>query len=441
MPRDNMIEMVSVVGLGYVGLPTAAVFAARGFDVVGVDVDPGIVQTINRGAAHIAEPGLDRMVRDAVAGGLLRATCAPEPAGAFLIAVPTPLAADGSGPDLSFVEAAVRSLAPVLAPGNLVVLESTSPVGTTERMASVLAVLRPDLSFPQQDALRPDISIAYCPERVLPGRAMQEIISNDRVIGGMTARCAAAAKALYECVVEGACLVTDVRTAEMCKLAENTFRDVNIAYANELSRICDRLHIDVWELIRLANRHPRVDILKPGAGVGGHCIAVDPWFIVAGAPDESHLIRAARETNDAKPAWVLGRIGAAVTRHQLRHATVPTIAVLGLAFKPDIEDMRESPALWIAEQLCRDHGERLLVVEPHVRTLPPTLAESRLARIEAALDQADIVAVLVNHTAFGALAGALPRPGQQIIDVVGLLAQARPHSAQPAPRRTVVAAE
>lgn len=441
MPRDSMIETVSVIGLGYVGLPTAAAFAARGIEVVGVDVNARIVETVNRGAAHIIEPGLDRLVRDAVAGGFLRATCTPEPANAFIIAVPTPLAADGTGPDLSFIEAASRALAPVLAPGNLLVLESTSPVGTTERMAAELAALRPDLSFPQHDSESPDIAVAYCPERVLPGRAMQEILTNDRVIGGMTLRCADAAKALYETFVEGTCLVTDVRTAELCKLAENTFRDVNIAYANELSRICDLLRIDIWELIRLANRHPRVDILRPGAGVGGHCIAVDPWFIVAGAPEETHLIRAAREVNDTKPAWVLGRIRAAAARHERLHKTAPAIAALGLAFKPDIGDLRESPALWIAEQLHRAHGDGLIVVEPHIEALPDALASCRLLPLEAALAQADVVAVLVDHKAFATLAQAPLRRGQQVVDAVGLLARAQPHAPQSAARFTAVAAE
>lgn len=441
MPRDSMIATVSVIGLGYVGLPTAAAFAARGVEVVGVDIDPGIVASVNRGVAHIAEPGLGEVLGAAVDAGLLRATRAPERADAFLIAVPTPLAADGSGPDLSCVEAASRAIAPLLSRGNLVVLESTSPVGTTERMAAQLAALRPDLSFPQNDPSEPDVSVAYCPERVLPGRAMREIISNDRVIGGMTARCAAAAKALYETIVEGACLVTDVRTAEMCKLAENTFRDVNIAYANELSRICETLRIDVWELIALANRHPRVNILRPGAGVGGHCIAVDPWFLVASAPEEAYLIRAARETNDAKPAWVLERIRAAVARREFELGRAPSIAVLGLAFKPDIEDLRESPALGIAEALCRVHGERLIVVEPHLHALPAALASCRMLPLEAALGKADIVVVLVQHQAFRKLVHGPLRRGQHVIDVVGLLAGARPDALQSTTPSAVVAAE
>lgn len=436
-----MIATVSVVGLGYVGLPTAAAFAARGVEVVGVDIDPKIVASVNRGAAHIAEPGLDDLLRAAVGSGLLRATRTPERADAFLIAVPTPLAADGSGPDLTFVETASRAIAPLLSRGNLVVLESTSPVGTTERMAAQLAALRPDLSFPQNDILNPDVSVAYCPERVLPGRAMREITANDRVIGGMTARCAAAAKALYETIVEGTCFITDVRTAEMCKLAENTFRDVNIAYANELSRICEKLRIDVWELIALANRHPRVSILRPGAGVGGHCIAVDPWFLVASAPEEAHLIRAARETNDAKPAWVLERVRAAVVRRESEMRRAPCIALLGLAFKPDIEDLRESPALSIAEALCGAHGERLIIVEPHIRALPATLAGCRMLPFEAALAEADIIVVLVQHQAFGKLARYPLRRGQHVIDVVGLLSGAGSHAPELGTCSAAVAAE
>ncbi len=441
MPRDSMIATVSVIGLGYVGLPTAAAFASRGIEVIGVDTNADIVASVNRGAAHIAEPGLDDLLRAAVASGLLRATCEPERADAFLIAVPTPLAADGSGPDLSFVEAASRAIAPLLARGNLVVLESTSPVGTTEHMATQLATLRPDLTFPQQNAGNPDVSVAYCPERVLPGRAMHEIISNDRVIGGMTAHCAAAAKALYETIVEGACLVTDVRTAEMCKLAENTFRDVNIAYANELSRICEKLRIDVWELIALANRHPRVSILRPGAGVGGHCIAVDPWFLVASAPEEAHLIRAARETNDAKPAWVVERVRDAVARCEREIRKAPSVAVLGLAFKPDIDDLRESPAIGIVEALRGVHGERLIVVEPHIRALPASLSGCRMMTFDAALAEADVVVVLVQHRAFAKLAHVPLRRGAEIVDVVGLLADARAHAPERTTSRAAVAAE
>ena len=282
-------EKIAVVGLGYIGLPTAAVFAGRKVKVVGLDVNVRAVETINRGEIHITEPDLDIVVRAVVAGGYLRASTVAEPAEAFLIAVPTPFHAgetDAHEPDLSYIEAASRSIAPVLKAGDLVVLESTSPVGTTERMAAWLAEMRPDLTFPQTHGEASDIRVAHCPERVLPGHVLRELVQNDRLIGGMTPRCSARAVELYGMVVEGECIVTNPRTAEMAKLTENSFRDVNIAFANELSLICAEFDIDVWELIRLANRHPRVNILRPGPGVGGHCIAVDPWFIVSGAPGD-----------------------------------------------------------------------------------------------------------------------------------------------------------
>jgi len=299
-----MFDRISVIGLGYIGLPTAALFAANGHRVIGVDVAPHVIQTINKGEIHIVEPELDGIVHKAVSKGLLHATLEPEPADAFLIAVPTPFTEDRQ-PDLSYIESAARMIAPVLETGNLVVLESTSPVGATEQMAAWLSEARPDLSFPQDAGEDADVQIAHCPERVLPGHVVRELVENDRIIGGMSDRASAMATDLYKLVVRGDCITTAARTAEMCKLVENSSRDVQIAFANELSMICDRLGIDVWELIRLANRHPRVNILQPGAGVGGHCIAVDPWFIVASAPEESRLIRMARETNDGKPLWVL----------------------------------------------------------------------------------------------------------------------------------------
>jgi UDP-N-acetyl-D-mannosaminuronic acid dehydrogenase len=402
---------IAVVGLGYIGLPTAAVFAGRKVEVVGVDVNPHAVATINRGEIHITEPDLDIVVRAVVSEGYLRATATPEPAEAFLIAVPTPFArgADGNGhmPDLSYIEAAARAVAPVLKAGDLVVLESTSPVGATERMAAWLAASRPDLSFPQDAGEASDIRIAHCPERVLPGRVLRELVQNDRLIGGMTPRCAARAVDLYKMVVEGTCIVTDPRTAEMAKLTENSFRDVNIAFANELSLICAELGIDVWELIRLANRHPRVNILQPGPGVGGHCIAVDPWFIVSRTPDQARLIRTAREINDSKPAWVLGRIeravGAVLAAHPGRAPADVTVACWGLAFKADIDDLRESPALNIVRDLCDHHAGPVLAVEPHIAALPPSLARATHADAETALTAADIHVVLVAHSAFRAL--------------------------------------
>ena len=420
---------ISVVGMGYIGLPTAAVFAGRRLKVIGVDVNAHAVETINRGEIHITEPDLDIVVRAVVTEGYLRATATPEPADAFLIAVPTPFLpgrnGDGHEPDLSYVAAASRSIAPVLKAGDLVVLESTSPVGTTAQMAAWLAELRPDLSFPQAMGEASDIRIAHCPERVLPGRVLQELVRNDRVIGGMTPRCSARAVELYKLVVQGACIVTTPETAEMAKLVENSFRDVNIAFANELSMICADLGIDVWELIALANRHPRVNILQPGPGVGGHCIAVDPWFIVSRSPEAARLIRTARETNDAKPAWVLGRIDRAVTgflaRNPGRHPSDVTLACWGLAFKPDIDDLRESPALDIARDLCDRHPGPVLVVEPHVRSLPPSLARARKADMDEALARADLHVLLVGHSAFRGL-GPDAWGDASLIDAVGLLA-------------------
>jgi UDP-N-acetyl-D-mannosaminuronic acid dehydrogenase len=424
MPKSFSQKTISVVGLGYIGLPTAAAFATRGVRVIGVDVSARAVDTINRGEIHIVEPDLDIAVHRAVESGFLRATLRPEPADAFLIAVPTPFQGDDHKPDLSYIEAASHAIAPVLKTGDLVILESTSPVGATEQMAEWLAEARPDLTFPQQAGEDSDIRIAHCPERVLPGKVMQELVSNDRIIGGMTARCAARAQALYGIFVEGECILTDVRTAEMCKLAENAFRDVNIAYANELSLVCDKQGIDVWELIRLANRHPRVNILQPGAGVGGHCIAVDPWFIVAGAPEEACLIRTARQVNDGKPEWVLGQVRASAERFSALHGGAkPIVAALGLSFKPDIDDLRESPALRIAERLYEEHGESLLIVEPNIDVAPKALSGTQFVALEEAFEQANILVVLVQHTAFQSLTKRTARPGQQIIDAVGLLAK------------------
>jgi UDP-N-acetyl-D-mannosaminuronic acid dehydrogenase len=422
MARETTLETVSVIGLGYIGLPTAAAFAARGIEVIGVDISPRVVETINRGRICIVEPDLDQAVHSAVTSGYLRATLTPEPAQAFLIAVPTPITGKDCAPDLSYVEAAARSIAPVLKRGDLVVLESTVPVGATERMAEQLSALRPDLLFPQHEPNQPDVRIAHCPERVLPGSVMREITGNDRIIGGMTPGCAEAARELYRIFVTGECLITDVRTAEMCKLTENASRDVSIAFANELSLICDRIGIDVWELIELANRHPRVNILRPGAGVGGHCIAVDPWFIIAAAPDEARLIRTARETNDAKPAWVMRQIRAAAQRYEAAHKTEPRIAVLGLAFKPDIDDLRESPALQIAEALFEEFGPRLMVVEPNVSELPTSLRGARLTELNYGLEQADVIAILVGHKAFRpALSSIAFQSHQLVVDAVGLL--------------------
>lgn len=413
-------KSASVIGLGYIGLPTAAMFASRKLPIVGVDIDAKAVDTINRGEIHIVEPDLDIAVQAAVQQGYLRATMTPEPADAFLIAVPTPFKGEDHEPDLRYVEAASKAIAPVLAPGNLVVLESTSPVGATEQMAAWLAKARPDLSFPQTAGEASDIRIAHCPERVLPGKVMRELITNDRVIGGMTPRCAETAATLYKLFVTGDCvLATSPRVAEMAKLTENSFRDVNIAFANELSLVCEDLDIDVWELIRLANRHPRVDILQPGPGVGGHCIAVDPWFIVSSAPERARLIRTAREVNDAKPQWVLDKLRAAMGAHLMEHpdraARDVAVAVYGLAFKPDIDDLRESPALEIVRELAKDHPGPLTVVEPNVDALPAGLGHAELIRMEAAV-KADIHLMLVDHTPFKTMA----MPAGKIVDTRGV---------------------
>src|SRR5690554_1879634 len=420
---------ISMIGLGYIGLPTAAVFASRKKQVIGVDVNPKAVDTINRGEIHIVEPELDMVVNAAVKEGYLRATTTPEPADAFLVAVPTPFHTDENGQnhqaDLSYIQAAARSIAPVLKSGNLVVLESTSPVGATEQLAAWLAEARPDLTFPQTHGEASDIRIAHCPERVLPGHVIRELVENDRVIGGMTPRCAEVACKLYQIVVKGECIATTARTAEMAKLTENSFRDVNIAFANELSTICHELDINVWELISLANRHPRVNILTPGAGVGGHCIAVDPWFIVGASPEQAKIIRAAREVNDAKPQWVLQRVNDALAYYHQAHPQARrsdlTVACLGVAFKPDIDDLRESPALGIVQQVA-ELGCRVQVVEPNIEALPETLQGTNveLASLDEALAQADVVCVLVKHKPFIKAADAV-RAKESVIDAVGLL--------------------
>jgi UDP-N-acetyl-D-mannosaminuronic acid dehydrogenase len=390
-------KRICVVGLGYIGLPTAAVIASRGVEVVGLDVEPKIVDMLNAGKIHIVEPDLDGLVQSTVKSGNFRATLTPEPAEAFVIAVPTPFK-DNHKPDLRFIEKASLSIAPVLQKGNLVILESTSPVGTTAQMAEWLAAARPDLSFPQQAGENADIQVAYCPERVLPGKVLRELVENDRIIGGMSELCTERATDLYHIFVGGQCLPTNAQTAEMAKLTENAFRDVNIAFANELSLICDRLDINVWELIHLANHHPRVNILQPGPGVGGHCIAVDPWFIVDSAPDLAKVIAAARNVNDGKPRWVIDQVKRAADRFK-----APVVACLGLAFKPDIDDLRESPALEITHHLAQELGARIIAVEPFVKALPPSLAalpNVEFADAKSAIAAADIVLLLVNHKKF-----------------------------------------
>ncbi|MGE9553255.1 UDP-N-acetyl-D-mannosamine dehydrogenase [Erwinia amylovora] len=397
---------ISVVGLGYIGLPTAAAFASRQKSVIGIDINAHAVETINRGEIHIVEPDLDNVVKTAVEQGYLRASITPEPAEAFLIAVPTPFK-DDHQPDLTYVKAAAGSIAPVLKKGDLVILESTSPVGATEQMAEWLAAARSDLTFPQHAGEQADIHIAYCPERVLPGQVMVELVKNDRVIGGMTSASSRLACELYEIFLEGECVVTNSRTAEMCKLTENSFRDVNIAFANELSLICADQGISVWELISLANRHPRVNILQPGPGVGGHCIAVDPWFIVAQNPVQARLIRTAREVNDGKPHWVLEQVKKTLADCLVasdKRASELTIACFGLAFKPNIDDLRGSPAMEVAGMIADWHQGITLVVEPNIHQVPKVLAgKADLVSLEAALQQADVLVMLVDHAPFKAM--------------------------------------
>lgn len=414
---------ISVVGLGYIGLPTAVLLAQHNTLVIGIDVSQHAVDSVNAGQLRIVEPGLDALLKEVVAKGDLRAARTPEPADAFIIAVPTPFTTCHK-PDVSYIEAAANALAPVLKKGDLVILESTSPVGTTERLANWLAEARPDLSFPQQAGNNADVQVAYCPERVLPGRMLQELVSNDRVIGGMSTRASEMATSLYRIFVRGDIAVTTVRTAEMCKLTENSFRDVNIAFANELSILCDKLGINVWELIALANRHPRVKILQPSCGVGGHCIAVDPWFIINSMPTEARLIRSAREINEFKPHWVLGKVKAAIAEVLVelpeKSKADVTVACLGLAFKPDIDDLRESPAVEVTEMIA-DLGCRVLVVEPNISELPERLASAGNIQLTLmqALKAADIACILVKHSSFAASADEIRKTGK-LIDAVGL---------------------
>lgn len=403
-------EKISVIGLGYIGLPTAAMFAAYGKTVIGVDVNQIAVDTINRGEIHIVEPDLDAIVHKAVTDGKLKAVLTPEAADAFLIAVPTPFVtseneADIPQPDLKYIQAAAKSIAPVLKKGDLVILESTSPVGATEQMADWLAEYRTDLTFPKTHDEESDIRIAHCPERVLPGHVVRELVGNDRVIGGLTGKCSEQAVELYETFVKGDCVITNARTAEMAKLTENSCRDVQIAFANELSIICDELDIDVWELISLANRHPRINILQPGPGVGGHCIAVDPWFIVSKTPKQAKLIHTARKVNDAKPMWVIDKVKLAITdflqANPDKTAKQVRITCFGLAFKPNIDDLRESPSLAIAQEIAKMHASTVYFVEPNIKALPKNISDNAELKIfPNVLAQTDIAVMLVDHDEF-----------------------------------------
>lgn len=409
----KQFSTVSVIGLGYIGLPTAAVLASRDVSVIGVDINERIVTALNEGRAHFHEPDLDGLVTHAVRNGRLRAVTQPAPADAFLIAVPTPVL-DDHAPDLRYVDAAAAALAPVLKRGDLVILESTSPVGTTQRMAGQLAKARPDLRFPQDAGEEADVLVAYCPERILPGRMITELVDNDRIIGGLSTASTEAAVAFYGLFVQGELLRTNAAAAEMTKLVENAFRDVNIAFANELSKVSDRLGVDVWEVIKLANHHPRVNILSPGPGVGGHCIAVDPWFLVHAAPDLAPLMRTAREVNDSKPAYVLDR---------LEQIAQPgdRIACLGLAYKADTDDLRESPAVEVVEGLIARGYDKLSVVEPNIAALPERLAGKGLAftDLAGALAQADVLLLLVDHREFRQLTPA-DLAGKRTFDTRGV---------------------
>ncbi len=395
-----------VVGLGYIGLPTASLLATKGLLVRGVDTNPRVVETIGRGEIHLKEPELDVLVRSAVNSGNLVAATTPAPAPVTIIAVPTPFKA-GHQPDLSYVEAATDAVAPHLRTGDLVLLESTSPVGTTHAIAARLAAARPDLVV--DGAL--SVFVAHCPERVLPGHILRELIENDRIVGGVDAASTEAAAAFYERFVGGEVLRTDARTAELVKLVENASRDVNIALANELSMITHRLGVDVWEVIRLANRHPRVNLLTPGPGVGGHCLAVDPWFIVSSAPEEARLIRRGREVNEAKTHWVIERVLERAARFR-----DPVVAVLGLTYKPDIDDLRESPALEVARALRERVDGTVLACDPNL----PRFDEFPLLSLETCLEHADLVVILVAHRAFRAL-GRAALDDRIVMDVCGAL--------------------
>jgi UDP-N-acetyl-D-mannosaminuronic acid dehydrogenase len=415
---DNIFSgTVAVIGLGYIGLPTAAALATRGVDVVGVDVNADLVKTVGRGEAPLVEPDLAAAVSGAVAMGRLTTSTDTPPADAYVLAVPTPFHDDHSA-DLSYVRAATEALAPHLRGGEVVILESTSPPGTTRSVSEWIGELRPDLTLPHASDGVPDVFVAHCPERVLPGRIMIEMITNDRVIGGITPRCAERAASVYRVFCQGNLVLSDASSAEMAKLVENAYRDVNIGFANELSLICEQLKLDVWEVIRLANHHPRVNILTPGPGVGGHCIAVDPWFIVASAPELARIIRAAREVNDGKPAHVARQVIEKAGRFNS-----PKIACLGLAFKANVDDLRESPAVDVVAQIAEALPDvEILVAEPYVDALPPALRDRpnvRLARTNDALEAADIVATLVDHDQFRSLNRSL-LSGKVVYDTRGI---------------------
>ena len=383
-------NQICFMGLGYIGLPTAAISAGKGLRVLGIDINQKVVDTINKGNIHIIEPGLGELVRQVVESGNLRAATKPEESDVYLIVVPTPFKGNHE-PDISFVETATKAILPLLKDGDLYIIESTSPVGTTDQMANLIYTLRPELAG--------KINIAYCPERVLPGNVLHELIHNDRVIGGIDQESTKKAQEFYSAFVEGKLHATNARTAEMCKLTENSSRDVQIAFANELSLICDKADINVWELIELANKHPRVSILQPGCGVGGHCIAVDPYFLTADFPRESQIIGKAREINNYKSFWCAEKIRSTMLEFELKHGSKPKVAIMGLAFKPNIDDLRESPAKYIAQKVMQSEQNGFMIVEPNIKEH----SVFRLTGYQEAYEKADIVAFLVAHKEFKTL--------------------------------------
>jgi UDP-N-acetyl-D-mannosaminuronic acid dehydrogenase len=419
------MSKICVVGLGYIGLPTAAMLASAGHEVIGFDINADVVRMINAGQSHFREPDLDMLLGAAVQTGRLIAQTSPIEADYFIVAVPTPFK-EGKKPDMSWVDAATDAIAPFLRQGSTVILESTSPVGTTERMTERLRSARTDLVFPRykdQEVVNGQVHVCHCPERILPGQMVRELVSNDRIIGGMTDYCAHKAFELYDSFVKGTSFTTDCRTAEFVKLVENSYRDVNIAFANEVSLICEELDVDVWKAIDLANKHPRVAILKPGPGVGGHCIAVDPWFIVDSAPKQSRLIRLAREVNDDKCHHVLGRVLSLAERFR-----DPVIACYGLTYKPDVDDVRESPALEIVERLLSETQMRILVCDPMLKELPdrlkthPSGARIILVDADAARQQSDICVFLVGHRKFRNLQPNMFL-NKIVVDTIGMLSR------------------
>lgn len=401
----NQDPNVVMIGLGYIGLPTAALIAQNRIYVHGVDINPTVVDTINRGEIHIVEPELDEAVELAVKGGYLTASTTPVVAETYLIVVPTPFK-DKNEPDISFVEAATKAIIPLLKEGDLYIIESTSPIGTTEKMIDLIHEQRPEL--------KGTLFIAYCPERVLPGNVMYELVNNDRVIGGIDERSTKKAIDFYSQFIKGDLHETNSRTAEMCKLVENSSRDVQIAFANELSLICDKANINVWELIKLANKHPRVNILSPGSGVGGHCIAVDPYFIVADYPMESQIIGKAREINNYKSFWCAEKVQNAKLEFEIKHGRKPSIALMGLAFKPDIDDLRESPAKYIAQKVLQNaNNEEYFIVEPNIKSHKVF----KLTDYKEAAEKADIIVYLVAHKEFKTLT---PSKNKIILDFCGV---------------------